>query len=66
MQAASQAGAAEKLFRYGDMTLDRSLRARLNAEDLDDQQIQGKLEEARNLVNLYKALGGGWQITDEN
>ncbi|PIT19101.1 hypothetical protein BGI32_00010 [Snodgrassella alvi] len=60
-QAASQASAAEKLFRFGNMTLDRSLRARLNAEDLTDKQIQGRLEEARNLVNLYKTLGGGWQ-----
>jgi NodT family efflux transporter outer membrane factor (OMF) lipoprotein len=61
-QAASQASAAEKLFRFGDMTLDRSLRARLNAEDLADKQIQSRLEEARNLVSLYKALGGGWQM----
>ncbi|PIT56097.1 efflux transporter outer membrane subunit [Snodgrassella alvi] len=63
-QASSQASAAEKLFRFGDMTLDRSLRARLNAEDLTDKQIQGRLEEARNLVNLYKTLGGGWQGSD--
>ncbi|WP_239372678.1 efflux transporter outer membrane subunit [Snodgrassella gandavensis] len=63
-QAASQASAAEKLFRFGDMTLDRSLRARLNAEDLADKQIQSRLEEARNLVNLYKTLGGGWQGSD--
>ncbi|WMY91170.1 TolC family protein [Snodgrassella communis] len=63
-QAASQASAAEKLFRYGNMTLDQSLRARLNAEDLDDKQIQGRLEMARNLVNLYKVLGGGWQVND--
>lgn len=63
-QAASQASASEKLFRYGNMTLDQSLRARLNAEDLDDKQIQGRLEMARNLVNLYKALGGGWQDND--
>lgn len=64
-QATSQAGAAEKLFRFGDMTLDRSLRARLNAEDIADKQVQVRLEEARNLVNLYKALGGGWQSSEE-
>ena len=64
-QATSQAGAAENLFRFGDMTLDRSLRARLNAEDIADKQVQVRLEEARNLVNLYKALGGGWQSIDE-
>lgn len=60
-EANRQANAAEKLFRYGDMTLDRALRSRLNAQQLSDQQIQGSLAEAQNLIHLYKALGGGWQ-----
>ena len=59
-EANRQANAAEKLFRYGNMTLDRTLRARLNAENLNDQQVQGKLAEGQNLIKLYKALGGGW------
>ena len=59
-EANRQANAAEKLFRYGNMTLDRTLRARLNAENLNDQQVQGRLAEAQNLIKLYKALGGGW------
>ena len=42
------------------MTLDRTLRARLNAENLNDQQVQGRLAEGQNLIKLYKALGGGW------
>lgn len=61
LEASRQASAAEKLFRFGDMTLDRALRSRLNAEDLADKQVQGRLAEAQNLINLYKALGGGWQ-----
>ena len=59
-EAKGQANAAEKLFRYGNMTLERTLRARLNAENLNDQQVQGRLAEAQNLIKLYKALGGGW------
>lgn len=60
-EADKQANAAEKLFRYGDMTLDRALRSRLNAQNLFEKEVQGKLAEAQNLINLYKALGGGWQ-----
>lgn len=60
-QTQKQADNAEKLFRYGQITLDKALTARLNAENLADKQIQGQLAEAQNLLNLYKAIGGGWQ-----
>ena len=63
-QAQQQATGADKLFRYGHLTLDRSLSARLNAEDLAERQIQGRLAEAQNLLNIYKALGGGWHGQD--
>ena len=62
--ATQQAAGADKLFRYGHLTLDRSLSARLNAEDLAERQIQGRLAEAQNLLNIYKALGGGWDGQD--
>lgn len=58
--AMQQADGAQKLFRYGNITLDRSLSARLNAEKMADEQVQARLAEAQNMLNLYKALGGGW------
>ncbi|HBO37349.1 MAG TPA: hypothetical protein DD638_01665, partial [Pasteurellaceae bacterium] len=59
-QAKSQASNAEKLFRYGEKTLDNVLTAKLIALDYQEQLIQIKLNRAKNLVSLYKALGGGW------
>lgn len=60
-QAQKQAGNAQKLFQYGEKTLDNALTARLTALDYQNQLIQSRLTRAKNLVNLYKALGGGWQ-----
>ena len=59
-QAAKQADNADKLFKYGEKTLDNLLLARLTALDYQQQLIQTKLNSAQNLINLYKALGGGW------
>ncbi len=60
-QAATQAANADKLFKYGEKTLDNALTARLTALDYQQQLIQSKLNGSKNLINLYKALGGGWQ-----
>ncbi|WP_233115391.1 efflux transporter outer membrane subunit [Aggregatibacter actinomycetemcomitans] len=59
-QAQKQAGNAEKLFNYGEKTLDNVLTARLTALDYQNQLIQSRLAGAKNLISLYKALGGGW------
>ncbi|EHK91207.1 efflux transporter outer membrane subunit [Aggregatibacter actinomycetemcomitans] len=59
-QAQKQANNAEKLFNYGEKTLDNALTARLTALDYQNQLIQSRLAGAKNLINLYKALGGGW------
>ncbi|MDO5069095.1 MAG: TolC family protein, partial [Neisseria zoodegmatis] len=59
-QAAKQAGDAEKLFKYGQKTLDNALTARLNEEAMQENLIQSQLARARMLIGLYKALGGGW------
>lgn len=56
-----QAETAERLFRYGELTLDRALRARLQAQQLGEQKTLGQQAEVQNLLNLYKALGGGWR-----
>jgi tolC protein len=60
-QAQTQASNAEKLFKYGEKTLDNALMAQLTALDSQNQLIQSRLASAKNLINLYKALGGGWQ-----
>ena len=60
-QAQKQAGNAEKLFKYGEKTLDNALTARLTVLDYQNRLVQSRLAEAKNLINLYKALGGGWQ-----
>ncbi|UOO83020.1 TolC family protein [Uruburuella testudinis] len=60
-QADKQAADAQKLFRYGDKTLDDALTARLNEEEMADNLVQSQLANAQMLLNLYKALGGGWQ-----
>ncbi|ABR74505.1 hypothetical protein CBG46_10465 [Actinobacillus succinogenes] len=60
-KAQVSAANAEKLFKYGDKNLDNALTERLNALDYQNQLIQVRLNRAKNLVNLYKALGGGWQ-----
>ncbi len=60
-QATTQAVNADKLFKYGEKTLDSALTARLTALDYQQQLIQSKLNGSKNLINLYKALGGGWQ-----
>lgn len=60
-QAATQADNADKLFKHGEQTLDQVLTARLTALDYQQQLIQNRLGSTNNLINLYKALGGGWQ-----
>ena len=60
-QASTQANNADKLFQHGEKTLDNVLTARLTALDYQQQLIQNKLRHTKNLISLYKALGGGWQ-----
>ncbi|MGR3807878.1 efflux transporter outer membrane subunit [Pasteurella testudinis] len=60
-KAARQAQDSEKLFRYGDKTLDVALRARLDALDYQQNLLKVRLAAGQNLLNLYKAIGGGWQ-----
>ncbi|MGR6981103.1 efflux transporter outer membrane subunit [Testudinibacter sp. P27/CKL/0425] len=60
-KAQRQAQDSEKLFRYGDKTLDVALRARLQELEYRQQLLQVRLAAGQNLLNLYKAIGGGWQ-----
>lgn len=60
-QAEQQARDAQALFRHGEKTLDVALRAQITALNYRGQIIESRLHSAQNLINLYKALGGGWQ-----
>lgn len=59
-QAARQAADAQKLFRHGNKTLDEALRAQLGEQEMADNLTRSQLARAQMTVNLYKALGGGW------
>ena len=65
-QAAKQASDSEKLFRYGNKTLDEALRAQLGEQEMQDALTQSRLARAQTLVGLYKALGGGWTATRQD
>ena len=51
---------ADKLFRYGNKTLDHTLSARLDEIDMAEKLVQAQQARAQMLIKLYKALGGGW------
>lgn len=59
-QANKQAIDSEKLFKYGDKTLDVALRAKIAAYSTQEKLIQSQLSQAQNLIRLYKSIGGGW------
>ncbi|ULJ63563.1 efflux transporter outer membrane subunit [Wielerella bovis] len=59
-QTAKQASDAQRLFQYGNKTLDDALRARISDAQAQEQLVQSQLARAQALVGLYKALGGGW------
>ena len=59
-QAARQAADAQNLFRHGNKTLDEALRAQLGEQEMADSLTRSQLARAQMTVNLYKALGGGW------
>ena len=50
-----------QLFRYGRKTLDTALQSELTAANYQEALLDNQLAAALNLVNLYKAIGGGWQ-----
>lgn len=55
-----RANDAQKLFHYGDKTLDAVIRARLAQHEAAELLIRGQLARNQQLLNIYKALGGGW------
>lgn len=59
-QADQHAKNADKLFRYGQKTLDDALKAQLDAQQNADNRLQNQRARAQTLIALYQALGGGW------
>lgn len=55
-----QAADAQRLFRYGNITLDSALKAELAAQEARENLIRSKLARAQAALGLYKSLGGGW------
>ena len=62
--ARRQLGSAQKLFNYGEATLDRVLEARLQLNELQTQLLSLSLAKTQAMLDLYKALGGGWQADE--
>lgn len=51
---------AEKLYRYGNQTLDKAIRAKLGELESAQNLTQAQLAHAQSVLAVYKALGGGW------
>lgn len=55
-----QADHAKKLFNYGRVTFDDMPKARITAQEYQQNLLQNELGQALNLIALYNSLGGGW------
>ena len=55
-----QADHAKKLFNYGRLTFDDMPKARITAQEYEQNLLQNELGQALNLIALYNSLGGGW------
>lgn len=51
---------ANKLYRYGNQTLDKAIRAKLGELESAQNLTQAQLAHAQSVLAVYKALGGGW------
>ncbi len=51
---------AQKLFTYGDKTLDSVLEVKLKTLQYQQKLLESRLANALNLIALYKAIGSGW------
>ena len=59
--SAQRADQADALYRAGRMTLGDVLQARLSALSDQDAVEQARMAQATATVQLFRALGGGWQ-----
>ncbi|HEY4112614.1 MAG TPA: efflux transporter outer membrane subunit [Rhizomicrobium sp.] len=63
--AQSSATIAERQYRAGLVTFVNVLTAQETLLNAQDQLMQSRQAFAQDLVSLYKALGGGWNASDE-
>lgn len=66
--AADNARTAEVQYRHGLIARARLIDAQLTLLNTQDTRLQAEGEAARDMIALYKALGGGWddaRVTDE-
>lgn len=63
--AAAKIGQADRLYRGGMKTLQDVLEARLQAQDFANALVNAQEQRALVSIQLYKALGGGWQADDQ-
>lgn len=52
---------AQKLFQYGDKTLDSVLNVQLQTLQYQQDLAQSRLASGLNLIALYQAIGRGWE-----
>ncbi len=50
----------QKLFKYGDKTLDDVIRVQLETLQYQQELLAARLASGLNLIALYKAIGSGW------
>ncbi|PIE44067.1 MAG: outer membrane protein, partial [Gammaproteobacteria bacterium] len=50
----------QKLFKYGDKTLDDVIRVQLETLKYQQELLAARLASGLNLIALYKAIGSGW------
>lgn len=65
VSAAEAVGLARKRYMAGEDDLTALLQAQTSFTAADRQNIQASAAELQQLTSLYKALGGGWEKTDD-
>ncbi len=56
------AQARQALYQAGETTRDSALRARLELVQAEDRLAQARMQQAQISIQLYQALGGGWDL----
>ncbi|MFC6276408.1 efflux transporter outer membrane subunit [Psittacicella hinzii] len=58
--AQKQVTDAKLMYQYGAKTLDQVLNTIIDSLNYQTQLLNSQLQQAINMLSLYKALGGGW------
>ena len=64
-QSENKINAAKMLYAHGDKVLSDVLDARLATLRYRDEWVRTRVKAAQATIQLYQALGGGWQCHDE-